>query len=132
MVIKRGRFGRFLACSAFPKCRNARSITVGIGVACPECKKGELVEKKTRRKRIFYSCSRYPDCKFAVWNKPVAAPCPSCGGLLTEAGKKDGGKYVCAGCGGVLNELPAILAAPPAAAEGAAPEPVAAGQARSG
>ncbi len=107
MVIKRGRFGRFIACSAFPKCRNAKSITVGTGVTCPECKQGELVEKKSRRKRIFYSCSRYPECTFAVWNRPVASPCPSCGGLLTEATKKDGGKYVCKNCGEVMDELPA-------------------------
>jgi len=105
MVIKRGRYGRFVACSAFPKCRNARSITVSTGVKCPECKEGDLVEKTTRRKRIFYSCSRYPECKFAVWNKPVPVPCPSCGGLLTEAGKKDGGKYVCASCGNVVEQL---------------------------
>jgi len=107
MVIKRGRYGRFLACSRFPQCRNARSITVSTGVKCPECKEGELVEKTTRRKRIFYSCSRYPECKFAVWNKPVPMPCPACGGLLTEAGKKDGGKYVCANCGHIVDELAA-------------------------
>jgi DNA topoisomerase-1 len=105
MVIKRGRYGRFVACSAFPKCRNARSITVSTGVQCPECKEGNLVEKTTRRKRIFYSCSRYPECKFAVWNKPVPVPCPACGGLLTEAGKKDGGKYVCASCGHIVDQL---------------------------
>ena len=74
--------------------------------------RGELVEKKTRRKRIFYSCGRFPDCKFAVWNRPVAAPCPSCGGLLTESTKKDGGKYICQACGSVLDELPALPAAP--------------------
>jgi DNA topoisomerase I len=114
MVIKRGRFGRFLACSTFPKCRNARSIAVGTGVACPECKQGELVEKKTRRKRLFYSCSRYPECKFAVWNRPVLVPCPSCGGLVTEAGKKDGGRYVCVACGTAMDELP-VLPTPVAA-----------------
>jgi len=99
MVIKRGRFGKFLACSAFPKCRNSRSLAISTGVTCPECKQGELVEKKTRRKRVFYSCSRYPDCRFAIWNRPVPEPCPSCGGLLTEAGKADGNRYVCLSCG---------------------------------
>jgi len=103
MVIKRGRFGKFLACSAFPKCRNARSIVVGTGVACPECKQGELVEKRSRRKRIFYSCSRYPDCKYAVWNKPVPTPCPACGGLMTESNKKgEAGRLVCTACGNVI------------------------------
>lgn len=105
MVIKRGRFGKFLACSAFPKCRNSRSLTVGTGITCPECKQGELVEKKTRRKRVFYSCSRYPDCRFAIWNRPVPEPCPSCGGLLTEAGKADGHRYVCHSCGTVVDKL---------------------------
>jgi len=99
MVIKRGRFGKFLACSAFPKCRNAKPIVAKTGVTCPECKRGELVEKTTRQRRVFYSCSRYPDCKFAVWNRPVATPCPQCSGLMVEVGK---GKIKCTQCGRIV------------------------------
>lgn len=80
MVIKRGKFGKFLACSTFPKCKNTRSLTTG--VKCPECGQGELGEKRTRKGKIFYSCSRYPNCKFAVWDKPLPDPCPNCGSLL--------------------------------------------------
>lgn len=83
MVIKRGRFGKFLACSTFPKCKNTKSLTTG--VRCPECKQGELAEKKTRKGKTFYGCSRYPNCKFATWDKPIAEPCPNCGGLLVTS-----------------------------------------------
>lgn len=81
LVIKRGRFGRFMACSAFPKCRYTASLTTG--VRCPECSKGELAAKRTRTGRTFFGCSRYPDCKFATWDEPLPDPCPRCGGLLT-------------------------------------------------
>lgn len=97
MVIKRGRYGKFLACSAFPKCRNAQPILAPTGAKCPECG-GNLVEKRTRRKRAFYSCANYPDCKFATWNKPLPQPCPHCGGLLTEKPKAPR-VAVCAKCG---------------------------------
>jgi DNA topoisomerase-1 len=80
MVIKRGKFGKFLACSTFPKCKNTKSLTTG--VRCPECKQGELAEKRTRKGKIFYGCSRYPNCKFATWDRPLADACPNCGGLL--------------------------------------------------
>ncbi len=88
MVIKRGRFGKFLACSTFPKCKGTRNLStsggsVKTGVICPECKRGEIEEKKSRRGRIFYGCNRYPDCKFALWDKPIKPTCPKCGGLLT-------------------------------------------------
>ncbi len=97
MVIKRGRFGRFIACSAFPKCHNAKSITIPTGAKCRLCG-GELVEKTTRRKRIFFSCANYPECKFATWNRPIPTPCPNCAGLVTEAAKGQPG-YVCTECG---------------------------------
>lgn len=97
MVIKRGRFGKFLACSAFPKCRNAKPILVPTGAKCPECG-GDLVEKRTRRKRTFYSCANYPNCKFATWNRPLPQPCPHCGGLLTEKPKTPR-VAICARCG---------------------------------
>ncbi|MGB8645531.1 MAG: type I DNA topoisomerase [Anaerolineae bacterium] len=85
MVVKHGKFGKFLSCSRFPKCKNAKSPTTG--VPCPECKQGELAEKKSRQGKTFYSCSRYPDCKFATWDRPVLEPCPKCGGLMVDKGK---------------------------------------------
>ena len=93
MVVKRGRFGKFLACSAFPKCKNTRNLSVtggsaNTGVQCPECQQGEIVEKRSKKGRVFYSCNRYPDCKFALWDKPLKTPCPRCGGLVTLKGKR--------------------------------------------
>ncbi len=119
MVIKRGRFGRFIACSGFPACRNSRSFTVSTGVKCPQCKEGELVEKLSRRKRVFYSCSRYPECKYALWNRPVPQPCPACGGLVTSFPAKKA--YVCTACGNVIETLEAWEAVP---AREPAPAPV--------
>ena len=86
MVVKFGRYGKFIACSNYPECRNTKSYQIKVGVACPECG-GDLVEKRTRRKRIFYGCSNYPECEFAAWNLPLPQPCPHCGGLLTAASK---------------------------------------------
>ncbi len=83
MVIKTGRFGKFLACSGYPECKHTSSFQVKTGVKCPECGK-ELVEKVSRKRRTFYGCSNYPNCKFATNLKPLPRPCPSCGGLLTE------------------------------------------------
>ena len=80
MVVKRGRFGKFIACSTFPKCKNTKSLSTG--VRCPECKEGQLAQKRTRKGRSFYGCSRYPNCKFATWDRPLPDACPACGGLL--------------------------------------------------
>lgn len=71
MVVKKGRFGFFLACSAYPKCKTTKPIVRGTGVKCPDCGKGELVEKKSKKGKIFWSCSRYPDCKCATWDDPT-------------------------------------------------------------
>ncbi len=91
MIKRRGRYGEFLACSRYPECKTTRSI--GTGVACPECKEGELVQKSSRRGRIFYGCSRYPNCKYASWDKPVAGPCPDCGfAILVEKYSKRTGE----------------------------------------
>lgn len=87
MVIKMGRYGKFLACSNFPKCKNTKPYLVKIGVKCPQCG-GDIVEKKTRKGRTFYGCANYPDCEFATWNKPLPEPCPACGGLLTVKSKE--------------------------------------------
>ncbi|MEE8162445.1 MAG: type I DNA topoisomerase [Anaerolineae bacterium] len=98
MIVKFGRYGKFMACSNFPACRNTKSYEIKTGVACPECG-GDLVEKRTRRGRIFYGCSNYPECEFATWNQPLPQPCPSCGGLLTVAGKD---RAKCDKCGEVV------------------------------
>lgn len=87
MVIKNGRFGKFLACSGYPECKKTMSLMVKIGVPCPECGKsdgGELIERVSKKKRRFYGCSRYPQCRFAIMQKPVPQPCPQCGKLLVN------------------------------------------------
>ncbi len=86
MVIKTGRFGKFIACSNYPTCRNTRPYLVKVGATCPKCG-GEIVERRTRRRRTFYGCANYPQCDFTVWQRPVSRPCPKCGGLLTVARK---------------------------------------------
>jgi DNA topoisomerase I len=84
MVYKFGRYGKFLACSAFPDCRNTKPIVKSTGVSCPKCKEGEIVERKSKKSRLFYGCSRYPECDFVSWDRPVLRPCPKCGNLMVE------------------------------------------------
>ena len=84
MVIKLGRFGKFYACPGFPECKHTEPIIHSTGVKCPQCKKGDLIERKTRKGKTFYSCSKYPKCKFALWDKPVNEKCSKCGSLLVE------------------------------------------------
>lgn len=84
MVYKFGRYGKFLACSAFPDCRNTKPIVKSTGVPCPKCKEGEIVERKSKKSRLFYGCSRYPECDFVSWDRPVPRPCPKCGNLMVE------------------------------------------------
>lgn len=84
LVMRSGRFGEFISCSTFPSCRYTENIPVKLDVSCPECHEGEIVEKRTKRGKIFYGCSRYPACEFASWQKPMVESCPSCGGMLTE------------------------------------------------
>src|SRR6266705_2348387 len=82
LVIRTGRFGRFISCSGFPECRYRRSFVMKTGALCPSCK-GDLVERKTRqKKRVFYGCNNYPNCNFAIWERPVPDPCPNCGSLM--------------------------------------------------
>ncbi len=95
MLIKFGRFGKFIACSNYPACRNTKSFVVKVGVRCPSCHEGELVEKRTRRGRLFFSCSQYPTCEFALWQRPLSTPCPKCGGLLVEAGRNEARCHEC-------------------------------------
>jgi DNA topoisomerase-1 len=81
LVIRYGRFGKFIGCSDFPNCRYTEPWLEKIGVECPQCN-GQIVERRTRKGRIFYGCSNYPDCDFTSWKKPISTPCPECGGLL--------------------------------------------------
>jgi DNA topoisomerase-1 len=103
LVIRESRFGPFIACSGFPKCRYTRPIVVSTGVECPKCGQGMLIEKKSKKGRVFYSCSRYPECDFSTWDKPVPLPCPNCGGLMTVVGRTQNGsapqKVKCTICG---------------------------------
>lgn len=97
MLIKSGRFGKFLACSGFPDCKNTKSFLDKIGINCPEegCP-GEIVRKKTKKGRMFYGCSNYPKCSFMTWNKPVNKKCPKCNSILVlDKNKKSGFYYKC-------------------------------------
>lgn len=98
MVIKMGRYGKFYACSNFPECRNAKPILKKIGVTCPTCGKGEVVERKTKKNRIFYGCERYPDCEFTSWDKPIGRDCPKCGEFLVEKRTRKQVQVVCSNC----------------------------------
>ena len=82
MIIKMGRFGKFLACSGYPDCKNIKPIVKSTGVKCPECGKGEIVEKKTKKGKTFFACDQYPNCKNAYWSKPTGEKCPKCGSLM--------------------------------------------------
>lgn len=96
---KHGRFGEFVACSSYPKCRFIRQKETG--VTCPECGKGKIVERRSKRGKIFFGCDRYPDCKFVLWSRPHPKACPDCGRpyLLEKASRRDGRRLVCDGEG---------------------------------
>ncbi|MCM3759436.1 type I DNA topoisomerase [Alkalihalobacillus oceani] len=98
MVYKMGRFGKFMACSNFPECRNTKAIVKEIGVKCPTCKEGNVVERKSKKRRVFYGCDRYPECDFISWDKPIARPCPKCGKMLVEKKTKNGVHVECSAC----------------------------------
>ncbi|MCC2931477.1 MULTISPECIES: type I DNA topoisomerase [Bacillus] len=98
MVYKMGRYGKFLACSNFPDCRNTKPIVKQIGVKCPSCGEGNIVERKSKKKRIFYGCDRYPDCEFVSWDKPIERKCPKCGKMLVEKKLKKGIQVQCVEC----------------------------------
>lgn len=84
MVIKKTIKGNFYACSDYPTCKNTKPILKEIGLACPLCEDGQIVERKTKKLKVFYGCSNFPNCTFATWNKPIDRPCPKCGSLLAE------------------------------------------------
>ncbi|MCH8206971.1 MAG: type I DNA topoisomerase [Chloroflexi bacterium] len=111
MVIKTGRYGRFLSCSGFPECRNSRPLLARVGVECPECG-GDLVERRQKGKgrRTFYGCSNYPTCNFAVNRRPLPQPCPECSKLLLTSGRD---RAQCTSCdyhGPVPEEEPVEIA----------------------
>ncbi len=98
MVVRGGRFGTFLGCTNYPKCRNTKPISMGM--KCPKCKDGDLIERKTKRRKAFYGCSRYPDCDFVSWDKPVEQPCETCGSLyvVLKYSRKRGEYLQCPSC----------------------------------
>ncbi|MYL48707.1 type I DNA topoisomerase [Halobacillus litoralis] len=98
MVYKMGRYGKFLACSNFPDCRNTKPILKKVGVTCPKCKDGEVVERKSKKNRKFFGCENYPECDFISWDKPISRPCPKCESLLVEKKSKKGTQIQCTEC----------------------------------
>jgi DNA topoisomerase-1 len=99
MVYKMGKFGKFLACSGFPECRNTKPILKDIGVSCPKCGEGRIIERRSKKGRIFYGCDKYPGCDYVSWDRPTDKPCPSCGTRLVEKRSRSGGKLLCPDCG---------------------------------
>ena len=107
MVYKLGRYGKFMACSNFPDCRNTKAIMKPIGVKCPSCENGEIVERKSKTKRLFFGCNQYPECEFVSWDKPISRPCPKCSELLVEKKLKKGVQIQCTKCD--YEETPIIV-----------------------
>jgi DNA topoisomerase-1 len=95
LMIRQGRYGKFISCDNFPECRYTEPWLEKIGVKCPDCSEGEIVERRSRKGRIFYGCSRYPECEFTSWKKPIDTPCPDCGGLLVLASRSSAQCVVC-------------------------------------
>ncbi len=99
LQVRAGRYGKFIGCSHYPNCKHIESLQkpADTGVPCPECEKGSIVKRKSRMGKIFFSCARYPDCKYALWNQPIAEPCPKCAWplLTVKTTKKRGTELVC-------------------------------------
>jgi DNA topoisomerase-1 len=126
MVRRRSRFGEFLGCSGYPDCdgiKRLRADPVKTGVHCPECKEGEILERRSHRGKLFFGCGRYPKCKFASWDRVVPQPCPQCGSsyLVEKVSKRDGARWQCPNkeCG-YQTAIPA--AAEPPASEAPPPD----------
>ena len=112
MVIKSGRYGKFLSCSGFPECRNSRPLLNRVGVKCPQCGDGDLVERRQRGKRgrTFFGCTNYPNCDFAASRRPLPQPCPQCSGLLLASGRTNATCTKCEFKGPVPEDEPAEVA----------------------
>lgn len=95
MLIKYGRYGKFLACSNYPDCTNTKPFIKKIGLSCPACEVGEVVERKSKKGRLFYGCSRFPECRFVSWSRPVEEKCPECASYMTLKRFKKGDQFVC-------------------------------------
>ena len=94
LILKSGRYGLFVSCSDYPNCNHTERWLEKIGVTCPE-DGGDIVEKRTQKGRVFYSCENYPECEFSSWKRPLPTPCPSCGGLLVAANKNHAKCIIC-------------------------------------
>jgi len=97
LLVRVGRFGKFIGCSGFPDCKHTEPLLERIGVACPDCK-SDLLQRRTKKGRTFFGCSAYPHCEWTSWTRPLVAACPGCGGLLLAKGKE---KAVCTGCAAI-------------------------------
>lgn len=97
MVIKHGRYGKFLACPGYPECKNTKPLIKDIGVKCPKCG-GDIVQRRSKKGRVFYGCSNYPDCDFISWNIPVEEKCPNCNGIMVKKVNKKGEFHECISC----------------------------------
>ena len=99
LIVKRSRYGKFIGCTGYPECKHTEPLEKpeDTGVECPQCHQGSLLKRKSRRGKIFYSCNRYPDCEYAIWNAPLAEPCPTCCWPITsiKTTKRKGTERVC-------------------------------------
>lgn len=99
LLVRHGRFGKFIGCSNYPKCKFIEPLEKpkNTNVTCPKCKKGKILQRKSQRGKIFYSCDRYPDCQYAIWNEPIDEPCPKCHWpiLSIKTTKKHGDEKIC-------------------------------------
>lgn len=98
LVYKMGRYGKFIACSNFPDCRNLKPIVKDTGVKCEKCGTGSIVERKSKRQRVFYGCNQYPECDFVSWDKPIDRSCPTCNSFLVEKKARKGVQVHCSKC----------------------------------
>jgi len=99
LIVRNGRYGKFIGCSAYPKCRYIEPLEkpLDTAVSCPKCRKGTLLQRKSRKGKIFFSCSTYPKCDYAVWDPPLGEPCPKCGWpvLTLKTSKREGARRTC-------------------------------------